>query len=337
MNAHWREFLGAAGARFNDLGQLTDFGHPGAELAAAAERTVLVPLTHLGLISCAGDDARDFLHNQFTSDINHLKTGQFQHSAWCNAKGRMQASFMVWREADRYQMLLAADLLAPTAKRLGMFILRSKVRLNTEDQTRVLLGVSGPQAGAALAAAGLPVPAENATADFATGSVVHFEAQRYILSLDAAAAPDAWRQLATQATKAAAPVWQWLDIRAGLPLVSLATKEEFVPQMANFERIGGVSFHKGCYPGQEIIARTQYLGKVKRHLFRVTASEALVPGTLLYSSAVPDQSCGMIASAAPGPHGSQVGLAVLMSSATSSTVHLQNLSGSPIECTPVAD
>jgi folate-binding protein YgfZ len=103
----------------------------------------------------------------------------------------------------------------------------------------------------------------------------------------------------------------WLDIQAGIPLITDATKEEFVPQMANFDQIGGVSFHKGCYPGQEVIARTQYLGKVKRHLYRISATVPIAAGNPVYSPENPEHACGMVANAAPAPEGGYVALAVI--------------------------
>src|SRR5690606_34859735 len=126
---------------------------------------------------------------------------------------------------------------------------------------------------------------------------------RFLVAASPDAAAGLWPMLAAALRPAGLPAWRWLDIRAGLPLIGAATKEHFVPQMADFERIGGVSFHKGCYPGQEIVARTQYLGKVKRHLYRLAGEAAMAAGDELYSGAVPDQSCGMVVSAAPSPDG----------------------------------
>ncbi|MDR1660705.1 MAG: hypothetical protein LBR94_10315, partial [Desulfovibrio sp.] len=114
---------------------------------------------------------------------------------------------------------------------------------------------------------------------------------------------------------AGAPVWQWLDIAAGIPRIAAATCEAFVPQMANFDRIGGVSFHKGCYPGQEVVARAQYLGKVKRHLYRARAAGPIAAGMSVFPAAAPEQPCGQIANAAPAPGGGFEALAVLLEDA----------------------
>lgn len=335
MNTLWKDALGAAGARFNES-QANDFGDPAAELSAARDTTVLAPLTHLGVIRVSGEEAKTFLHNQLTSDINHLGSDGVQHSAWCSAKGRMVASFLIWRDGDDYLLQLSADLLAAMAKRLQMYVLRAKVKIADVSDDLVLVGFSGNGAATALADAGLPVPEVMKCAAFADGKVIRIEETRFLLAINAAAAAGLWEKLSAQARPVGAQAWKWLDIRSALPLVTDATKEHFVPQMANFERIGGVSFHKGCYPGQEIVARTQYLGKVKRHLYRLTCAEAMAAGDELFSEAAPDQPCGMIVSGTPSPASGHEALAVLMESAAEAGVTLRARDGVVVAATPVA-
>lgn len=336
MNPNWRSFLESAAAVFDGTtDEILNFGDAAGELQAARNQTVLVPLTHLALIGAAGEDAKSFLHSQFTSDINHLSVDQAQHSAWCTAKGRMQASFLVWREGDDYQLALAGDLEAASLKRLQMFVLRAKVKLTALTDSRALIGIAGPQAAEALADAGLPCPvAPMTTASSDTATVISLEPNRYIVSLAQNSVAILWQKLALKAQPAGLPAWRWLDIQAGFPLVTAATKEEFVPQMADFEKIGGVSFHKGCYPGQEIVARTQYLGKVKRHLYRVTSDQALLPGTDLHSPDNPDQASGMIVSGAPSPTGGYEALAVVQSN-FAGNLHLGTREGPKIEAVAV--
>lgn len=314
MNPHWRSFLESTEATFaGDSSDLLDFGDAPGELQAASRQTVLVPLTHLALIEATGEDAKTFLHSQFTNDINHLAQGQAEHAGWCSAKGRMQASFVAWHEGDAYRLMLAADLLEATQKRLQMFVLRAKVKLTAQND-QILLGIAGPQAVEALADAGLTAPGEVMRCSTGDGvTLIHLDSQRYVLAVAESAAPGLWQKLSVKARPAGVPVWRWLDVQAGFPLVTLATKEEFVPQMADFEKIGGVSFHKGCYPGQEIVARTQYLGKVKRHLYRLTGDTALQAGDELYSPDNLEQASGKIMSAAPSPTGGYVALAVVQS------------------------
>lgn len=328
MNPDWRSFLASQGARFDAAGDLQDFGDAAAELTAARDGTVVVPLAHLGLIACSGDDAQTFLQNQLTNDINHLPADGARHAAWCTAKGRMLASFVVCRSATGFELCVSADLAAPTVKRLQMFVLRSKVTLADLGDAVALIGVAGERAADALAAAGLPMPeAPLGTAVTDGIRVVRLDAGRFTIAVAAEAAPAVWAKLAEAARPAGLPAWRWLDIRAGLPLVTAATKEEFVPQMADFDRIGGISFNKGCYPGQEIVARTHYLGKVKRHLYRVRAGAEMAAGDDLQSPDSPDHPCGKLVTAAPSPAGGWEALAVLQENFATGEVRLRTPDG----------
>ena len=314
MNTSWQEFLSASGARI-DNGLAADFGDLGAELLAARDSTVISPLTHLGLIECTGDDAKSFLHNQLTSDVNHLAANAAQHSSWCTAKGRMLASFIFYRSGADYRALLSADLLAATQKRLQIYVLRSKVKLADLTTSHEVIGLSGPQATAALAQAALPNPEKPMdTQAFANGSVIRLDENRLIIVVAATAAAALWQSLASSARPVGTSAWQWLDIHAGIPLITEATKEAFVPQMANFDIIGGVSFHKGCYPGQEVVARAHYLGKIKRHLYRFHSDVAMQAGDNLCSAENPEAVCGTIANAAPSPAGGYDALGVVQES-----------------------
>lgn len=336
MNPNWRSFLESAEAVFDsETSDLLHFGDAAGDLQAAGRQTLLVPLTHLGLIEAAGDDTKSFLHSQFTSDINHLAAGHAQHAGWCNAKGRMQASFLVWRDGDHYRLALAADLQEAIQKRLQMFVLRAKVKLTSQTNDTLLLGLAGPQAEEALAAAGLPCPATALTTAGADGvTVIRLDAARFVIAVPQAALAALWQKLTVKARPAGVPAWRWLDIQAGYPLVTLATKEEFVPQMADFEKIGGVSFHKGCYPGQEVVARTQYLGKVKRHLYRLSSPQAMQAGDDLYSPDNPDQACGMVMTVAPSPAGGYEALAVVQFN-FAANVRLGSREGPPVQAAAV--
>lgn len=323
MNTIWQDFLKTRGARF-DQGVVADFGHPADELATTRAGTVLVPLDHLALFECTGEDATSFLHNQLTSDVNHLDAGTAQHSSWCTHKGRMQASFILYRQGADYRALLSADLLDSTLKQLQRYVLRAKARLRDLSNEQIAIGVSGPQAGESLRAAGLTVPeAPMTTLDAGTGTVIRLDAQRFIVIADAAAAPALYDRLAGVARPAGVPVWHWLDIEAGIVLVTADTKEEFVPQMVNFDKIGGVSFHKGCYPGQEVVARAQYLGKIKRHLYQIRTNGPMVAGGSLFLAGKSEQPCGLIANTAPAPDGLFAALAVIKEEATADEMHLK--------------
>ena len=329
MNPHWRSFLESTEGVFeNDSTELLNFGDAAGELLAATQQTVVVPLTHLGLIEATGEEAKTFLHSQFTSDINHLADGQAQNAGWCTAKGRMQASFIAWRQGERYLLALSADLQEAAQKRLQMFVLRAKVKLASLTDNTVMLGLSGPQSEESLADAGLPCPAEAMTTLTAGGTtVIRLDAARFMIVAPESAMAALWQKITVKARPAGLPVWRWLDIQAAFPLVTLATKEEFVPQMADFEKIGG-------YPGQEIVARTQYLGKVKRHLHRVSSAQALKAGDILHSPDNPDQSCGMVMTVAPSPAGGYEALAVIQSN-FAGNVRLGSLEGPSLQAAAV--
>lgn len=332
----WQQTLSSAGAVFNaDSSEILHFGQPEQELSQAAAGTVLVPLIHLACIEAAGADAKAFLHSQFTNDVNHLEAGQAQLTAWCSAKGRMLANFINYPSADSYRLILAAELLPATIKRLQMFVLRSQVTLADRSASLVHLGLSGPQAVAALTAAGLLVPeAPMATTATAEATVIRLNNERFVIAATPEAAPKLWQALASQATPAGLPAWHWLDVRDAQPWVTGPTKEEFVPQMADFEKLGGVSFHKGCYPGQEIVARTQYLGKVKRHLYRLESPVALATGEDLHSPDSPDQAAGKVVTSAPNPAGGFVALAVVLAPGAAS-LHQGSATGPVLQATAV--
>jgi tRNA-modifying protein YgfZ len=217
-------------------------------------------LTRYGLLSVTGADARAFLHAQLTNDIAQLAPDRWVLAGWCSAKGRLLASFLVVPAPDGFLLQLARDLAEPVAKRLAMFVLRSKVRIADESERLAQFGlwdadVSGPDVAW-------------------SGSVgtVRIAPRRYL-------------QLGptgemTETPNADELEWTLQEIRAGRPLITRATQDQFVPQMVNFETLGGVDFRKGCYPGQEIVARAQYRGQVKRRMVhaRAPAGLALAPG-----------------------------------------------------------
>ena len=233
-------------------------------------------LGQYGLLRVAGADARDFLHAQLTVDVEQLAPGNARHAGWCSAKGRLLATFLLIALEDGFLLQLARDLAAPVAKRLSMFILRSKVQLTDESAAVPQHGLWGEGAAAKLRELGLQAPAAALQASAAGGRIaVCLGPERYLV-LGADLEPDS-----------AEEDWALLDIRAGVPVVSLATQDQLVPQMANLELLGGVDFRKGCYPGQEIVARAQYRGEVKRRMYRLRSSVPLVSGQELYADDAP--------------------------------------------------
>lgn len=294
----WLDFL--ATRQLSGDGQ--DFGEPGAELVAARDATIVVPLVDQDLIRASGEDAHVFLHNLLTNDVENLPADGVRFAGFCTAKGRLLATFHLWHEGPDLLLALSADIQPAILKKLSMFVLRSKVKLT--DPGLVLIGLAGVGARAVV----------DALADRVRAIPVG--GNRYLLALTPAAAIELWPQLAAQATPAGVAAWRWLEIAAGQPRVVAATQEAFVPQMMNMElpAVGGVSFTKGCYPGQEIVARTQYLGKVKRRMYRARIDQALPPGTEVFTAESGEQHCGALVTVAPAPAGGHECLVVVQSS-----------------------
>lgn len=325
----WTDHLCHQGARLT--GTALAFADAATEARAAADATIAVPLLHLGVIRAVGPDSAPFLHNLVSNDVQKLAPDGAAWNSFNSPKGRMIASFLIWRETEGHALTLSADILPAFLKKLSMYVLRSKVKLTDASNDTLLIGVAGANAAAALQAAGLPVPSAGMKQlSNATGTrCIRIGDTMFIVAVAGDAAISLFDALvAAGAVKAGTAAWQLAMIRAGLPLITAATQEEFVAQMLNYELIGGVSFQKGCYPGQEIVARTQYLGKLKKRMYRVAipVDAAPTPGADLFAPDFGEQSAGKLVNVAPAPDGGFEGLAVLQtSSAESGEVHL----GSP--------
>jgi len=293
-------------------GRVATFGDPRSELTAARDATILSDLSHFALIEAAGDDATSFLHGQLTNDVEGLAANGAQWTGWCTPKGRLVASFLLVRLPARFLLMLPAEIAEPVRKRLSMFVLRAKVKLSDAGASCARLGVAGAGAKAALERAMGAAPAPLRALESEGAIAVALDVERYVVFARSEGAPALWDALAQSAKPAGADAWEWRSIRAGIPTVVAATQEAFVPQMANFDLIDAVSFRKGCYPGQEIVARMQYRGGLKRRMALVhVAADALVaPGQNLFSSAFGEQAAGMVANASPAPGGGSDALVV---------------------------
>lgn len=333
MKQDWKDFLAQQGIR----GDFLDRGDIAGELASAQSATIIAPLADLGLIRVSGEEAAPFLHNLLTNDVKGLPADGVRRSGFCNVKGRLLASFLMWHDGEDILLALSADLLPAILKKLSMYVLRAKVKLSDASDDCVLLGLSGPAAAAALEAAAMTPAAPSTITRCEHGQVISLGGLRYLLAIPADAAPALWQRLASHARPVGLASWRWLDVVAGMPIVTAATQEVFLPQMVNFELIGGVSFNKGCYPGQEIVARTQYLGKVKRRMVRchIEAAEP-APGALLFAPETGDQACGSLVLVAPSPLGGHEALAVVQSSCfEGGEVHLDSPMGPLLEFLPL--
>jgi folate-binding protein YgfZ len=309
--SNWIEHLASLGARFHqdEAALIEDFGKTlsAADLADG----MVAPITDLGLIAVAGDDAASFLHNQLTNDVEHLGRAEARLAGYCTPKGRLQATFLYWRSsdpnADAVYLQLPRAIQPPLQKRLTMFVLRAKAKLRdatTEAPFGAVLGLGGAGAETALRRLVATLPdAPYGKVDGESGTVIRladvFGAPRYLWLTTVETAGAALAKLSGELALGGNQAWQLAAIHAGVPQITAATQEQFVPQMVNLELLGGVNFKKGCYPGQEIVARSQYLGKLKRRTALATvANPAARAGDEVYSMADPDQPCGMVVNAA---------------------------------------
>jgi len=249
-----------------------------------------------GVIRARGADAATFLQGQLTNDVLGLDAGRARLAGFCSAKGRLQASFVVWKAGDdEFLLACSASLLAATLKRLSMFVLRAKCKLSDASDEILLWGLAG---GAATAALGNAATWEKRERDGA--AVIRLpDAEGTTRALFAA--PPGVEPPAAPALALA--TWRWLEVRSGIVTIEAATVDRFVPQMVNFELVGGVDFQKGCYPGQEVVARSQYRGTTKRRTFLFDGAVVAQPGQDVFLAGAAGEPAGTVASAAPAPEG----------------------------------
>jgi folate-binding protein YgfZ len=317
--------------------QASDHGFPPG---APPDWQGVCTLPHLGLIQAEGADTASFLHGQLSQDVQLLPAGQARLGAYCTAKGRMLADFLLWRHGDDgVRLLLTASLLPATLKRLSMFVLRAKVKLTdalapTQASAQSLRGVVGLPLIVRLAeAAGGMAPATNEVLALPEGAQLvrlpDVQGVARALWVGPAAQADA-----LSALPAVSPaLWHWLEVMSGVPRIEASTVEQFVPQMINYELVGGVNFRKGCYPGQEVVARSQYRGTVKRrlHLAHVEGTSTPAAGQEVFASTDPEQPCGMVVNAAAAPKGGWVCSLELKLDHASAVLHLGSAQGSTLQ------
>jgi folate-binding Fe-S cluster repair protein YgfZ len=303
MSGSWFDFLAAHGASF-DRGVVVSFGAPSGELAAARDAAVVCDLSAFAVVQVAGPDAAAFLQGQLTSDVMRLAPGSAQYGAWCSPKGRMLANFLLRRSDEAsYELLLPESLSEAIVKRLRMFVLRSRVAITEASSASVRLGVGGPGGGDAIGAALGVTPPLHDVASLGELAIAALPGPRYIVFVAPEAAASCWNRLRAVCGAAGFAAWQWLTIRAGVPVITPPTSDVFVPQAANWDVLDGVSFQKGL---KERLA----LGHLD------VAPPA--PGERLYSAVFGEQPCGTIVNAASAPGDGSDVLAVLQIAASES-------------------
>ena len=282
------------------------------------------------MIRAQGEDAASFLHGQLTQDFALLGGGEARLAAFCNAKGRMLASFIAFRRAHGEILLVCSrDVLPATLKRLSMFVLRAKAKLTDASEEFALAGI----AGEALQALGAMGPAPWTLAEAAGGHVVRLypaEDQPRALWVAPAGTPLPGGPAMDPA------LWAWSEVRSGIATLTTPVVEAFVPQMLNYESVGGVNFKKGCYPGQEVVARSQFRGTLKRRAFVVHAEAALSAGQEVFQAGDAEQPVGTIVQAAPCPDGGWDAIASLQLAAVDAgDLHAGSAAGASLKPLPL--
>ncbi|MCW9012920.1 MAG: folate-binding protein YgfZ [Gammaproteobacteria bacterium] len=333
MKPEWLDFLTNAGAEITDY-TVNSFGNPERERQVTKTGLIICDLSHLGLISVYGDDAATFLQGQLTNDIRDVSLQHSQLSAYCTPKGRMLSNFRIFKREDTYYLRLPREQLETSLKRIHMFVLMSKATLEDSSDALVHIGVSGQNAEEHLAGMIPDLPkniddvtqCKGYTVIRLAGPHARFEIYGELEPMQAL-----WNHLDVHAAPVGAGPWEMLDILAGTPTIYPATAEAFVPQMANMQLVNGVNFQKGCYTGQEVVARMQYLGKLKRRMFlvHIDTNETINPGDGLFSAdSTSGQGTGTIVSAQPNPDGGAIALAVInISDAEAGQIKLVDANG----------
>lgn len=338
MNPDWHDFLTQHGATLA-AGIVQRFGDTAAELDATAHNTVLCDLSQFGTLRVSGDESQSFLQNLLSNDIREVSATRAQPSSFNTAKGRILATMLIWREGEDYLLQLPRVLCEPIRKKLGMYVLRAKVKITDAGDGIISLGLSGVNAQEVLRTQFGELPQQPfGVVGTAQGSAIKISGTRFLVNTPVPHAAALWTALGQHAQPVGSACWDWLNIRSGIPVILPQTQEQFVAQMVNLELIGGVNFNKGCYPGQEIVARMQYLGKLKRRMYlaHLNGSDTPQAGDELFSAEMEGQACGMIVNAAPAPGGGYDVLAtVQVTTRETQAVHWKSLHGGTLEFLPL--
>ena len=284
MSNNWINFLNEYGASFNEQSEVTFTSN----IDSLNGDLFLTDLSWLGLIEVSGEDRKTFLQGQLTNDINAISSSLSHLSGLCTPKGRMRALFSIFARKDSLFLQLPINLLEENLKRLKMFVLMSKVELKDVSNELIKIGIFGNKAEKYLQEVGFTIPTEN--------NIISENNELQLIRLSGTrprfecigpveAMISLWQSLQENAQFMNTSHWRLLDIQSGIPNVFPQTNESFIPQMLNLQVLNGISFKKGCYTGQEVVARMQYLGKLKRHMYLAHCDTDLLPepGTPLYS------------------------------------------------------
>ncbi|WGZ95975.1 MAG: folate-binding protein [Candidatus Thiothrix putei] len=325
MKTEWKTFLIDHGAEFSG-DSLVSFGNPERERRIPPQGAILCDLSHFGLISVSGEDATTFLQGQLTNDIKQVTDTQSQLSAYCTPKGRALATFFITKRQGVYYLSVSRDLLEPILKRLRMYVMRSKVALEDASASLVHFGFAAPDGDVRLQEILGKAPANAYDTLQINGLTIMRQPApipRFKILGELDDTKKLWERLNVNAACVGRSSWEYFNVMSGVPMVTQASSEAWVPQMLNMHLINGVSFTKGCFPGQEIVARLKYLGKSKRQMYRIGIPHCVnIPKTGKNFSSDTDPEAGTILNATLNPDGYVEALAVMKIAEAHKPLHL---------------
>lgn len=337
MKIEWQKFLNDSGAEFFDE-KVESFGNLSQERQIIHSGNTFCDLSHYGLIAAYGEDTVNFLQGQFTNDVAQVTETQSQLSSYCTPKGRMLANFRIFNRGETLFLLLPQPLLEPVLNRLRMFVMRSKVTLEDASDALMRFGFNGPDADKQLKAITGNIPEninDNVQNDDYSIVRTHGKDPRFEIYGQLEAIKKLWQSLDVNATAVGSHIWELLNIQAGIPVIVGDTCEAFVPQMVNMGLIDGINFKKGCYTGQEIVARMHYLGKLKKQMYRISVetNEAPKAGDKIFAeNSTAGTGTGTVVSAEMNADGVYEALAVIqIADAENQTLQLHDASGPVIK------
>ncbi len=337
MQTDWRAFLAQSGAEF-DEGRLLHFGNPERELRMVLGGNIICDLSHYALLAVSGADSLSFLHSQFVNDVQSLDECHSQLNGYCNPKGRFIANFRIFRRDETIYLRFPAEMTESIVKKLNMYRMRSQVSIEDVSDSFVRIGFSGKSADEKLAEVLDTTPIEvNEVLHHHNLTVIRIPGitPSYELYSDEASIQDVWNRLNVDSAPVGPEAWRLIEILAGIPHIMPETSEKFVPQMLNYQAINGLSLQKGCYPGQEIVARMHYLGKLKKRMYlvRIKCDYRPTIHQELYSSKQDaGGKAGHIVNIEHHPDGDYAALAVIQTDdVQSADIYLDGADGAKLE------
>ena len=344
MNPEWQQFLQQQGAVFEEPHteqqshiEIRQFSTPGAD---ASTDNQLTAITNTGVIAINGQDAKKFLQGQLTCNLDDIDQQKSSIGALCSYQGKTICSFRILLDQDTYYLLLHTSLVASVMVYLKKYIAFSKAEMIDASDQFVQIGCWGDQIDRVLQAElDIEPLAQEEVRSSALGLAIPVGQNplRFICMGNLENSQKLWNKLAVNCEKVSSQSWQLMNIRSGTPEISIDTTEQFIPQMLNLDLIGGISFQKGCYTGQEIVARSHYLGKQKRRLFRLQTRSGLspTPGTEIFADEKP-QAAGIVVNAAPSSNENEYEiLAVMKIAAMDKALFLDDKNGAKLSVLPL--